>query len=123
MNPAGLPFLAGRIVTLRSSPGFMASLVTPCRVSVWTEAVVRIQSVDLALILVRHRELDVRVRIREVQLLEPALEDDLFVQVVHTRHGMMGLESDADHQEASQCDQPNSPSDHCCYSREIECPN
>src|SRR4030095_11820490 len=45
MNPDGLPFLAGRTVTFRSSPGFMDVLLTPCRVSTWVEAVVRIHVV------------------------------------------------------------------------------
>ncbi len=42
---------------------------------------------------VRDVELDVRVRIHKVQLLEPTLQHHLFIQVVHTRHGMMGLQS------------------------------
>ena len=40
MNPAGLPFFAGRTVTLRISPGFIDDLLMPSRVSVCTEAVV-----------------------------------------------------------------------------------
>ena len=45
MNPAGFPFLAGRILILRGSPGFIEVLLIPCRVRFCTEAVVRIQSV------------------------------------------------------------------------------
>ena len=93
MNPAGFPFLAGRIVTLRISPGFMEVLLIPSRVSVVMEAVVSIQSVNVPS-LFGTVELDARVRIRKVQLLEPALEDHLFIQVVHASHGMMGLQPD-----------------------------
>jgi hypothetical protein len=39
------------------------------------------------------------VRICEVQLLEPALEDHLFIQVVYTRYGMMSLQRGTDHKE------------------------
>ncbi len=116
MNPAGFPFLAGRIVTLRISPGLMEVLLNPCRVRFVMEAVVSTQSVVPLAILVRDRELDARVRIRKVQLLEPALQDYLFIQVVHARHGMMGLEPGADHQESAQCDQPNGKSLHGCCS-------
>jgi hypothetical protein len=42
------------------------------------------------------------VRIREVQLLEPALQDHLFVQVVYTRHGMMGVHAHAGHEDSAQ---------------------
>ena len=50
MNPAGLPFLAGRIVTLRISPGFIEVLLIPCkRQRLVTEAVVNVQSVILPL--------------------------------------------------------------------------
>src|SRR5262245_7780209 len=49
MNPVGLPFFAGRIVTLRGSPGLIEVLLIPSRVSVWTEAVVSFQSVTLPL--------------------------------------------------------------------------
>ncbi len=47
MNPAGFPFLAGRIVTLRISPGFMEVLLIPSRVSVVMEAVVSFHSVNV----------------------------------------------------------------------------
>ena len=47
MNPAGFPFLAGRIVTLRISPGFIEVLLIPCRVRFWMEAVVSTQSVTV----------------------------------------------------------------------------
>ncbi len=45
MNPAGLPFRAGRTVTLRLSPGLMELLLNPCRVSTCSEAVVSTHSV------------------------------------------------------------------------------
>ncbi len=74
MNPAGLPFFAGRIVTLRISPGFIEVLLIPSRVRVWYGGGGQFPVRDLALdLLVRDRELDARVRIRKVQLLEPAL--------------------------------------------------
>jgi hypothetical protein len=38
------------------------------------------------------------VRIRKVQLLQPTLKDHFLIQVVHARHGMMGLQLDAGHQ-------------------------
>ena len=45
------------------------------------------------------------MRIDEVQLLELAHEDHLFIQVVHARHGMMGLHRDAGDEESTECDQ------------------
>src|SRR5262245_34901506 len=51
-------------------------------------------------ILVRDGELDARVRIGEIQLLELSNEDHLFVQVVDTRHCMMGLQRDAGYNKA-----------------------
>ena len=105
MNPVGLPFLAGRMVTLRISPGFMEVLLIPSRVSVVYGGSGQNPVRHLA-ILLRDCQLDARVRICKIQLLEHALEDHLFVQVVHTRHGMMGLQGDAgydkaDHQESA----------------------
>ena len=83
MNPAGLPFIAGRIVTLRSSPGLIVTLVEPLAGQSLDGGGGQRPVHDLALdLLIRDRELDARVRIDEVQLLEPALEDHLFIQVV-----------------------------------------
>src|SRR6185503_5681605 len=68
---------------------------------------------DLALdLLVRDLELDACVRVREVQLLEPALQDDLFIQVVDARHGMVGADRDAGSQEGAQDDQSSESSAH-----------
>src|SRR4029077_18301911 len=47
MKPTGFPFFAGRITTLRISPGFMESLLMPSRVRFVTEAVVSFQSVNV----------------------------------------------------------------------------
>ena len=105
MNPAGFPFLAGRMVTLRISPGFMEVLLIPSRVSVVTEAVVRIQSVTLPSLSGTVSSM-LACGFVKFNFLSTALEDHLFVQVVHTRHGMMGLQGDAgcdkaDHQESA----------------------
>jgi hypothetical protein len=42
------------------------------------------------------------VWICEIQFFEPALEDHLFVQVVHTRDRMMGLQGNAGYDKAGQ---------------------
>ena len=113
MNPAGFPFLAGRAVILRLSPGLMEVLLTPARVSVWMEAVVRIHSVVVpsAFGTARCR---LACGFTKFNFVSWPSQHDLLVQVVHARHGMMCLQFGADHQESAQCDQPNSPSVHRC---------
>jgi hypothetical protein len=56
------------------------------------------------------------MRIPVIELLEPAFEDDLGIEVVYTGHGMMRLKLGPDEQESSHCDQLNSPV-HDCESR------
>jgi hypothetical protein len=61
------------------------------------------------------------VRVHEVQLLQLALEDKFFVQVVNAGHGMMSpqgaaSEHDAGHQESAQYDQSSGSCTHGCYS-------
>ena len=92
MNPAGFPFLAGRAVILRLSPGLIEVLLSPCRVSVWMEAVVSIHSVVVPSAFGTAR-CEARVRIHEVQLRELALQHDLLIQVVHPRYSVMCLSS------------------------------
>ena len=123
MNPAGLPFLAGRTVTLRFSPGLMEVLLIPRRVSTWREAVVSTQSVTVPSLFGTVSSM-LGVWIREVQLLEPALQDDLLVEVVHPRHGMMGLqgaasERDTDRQESAQYKKSSASCAHGCYSNSL----
>ena len=113
MNPAGLPFLAGRAVILRLSPTLMEDLLTPCAgqhlYGGGGQHPLRRRAVRI-----RNREMQARVRIHEVQFRELALQDDLLVEVVHTRHRMMCLQLGADHQESAECDQPNRASVHRC---------
>jgi hypothetical protein len=106
MNPAGFPFLAGRMVTLRSSPGFMEVLLIPSRVRICTEAVVRIQSVTLPSLSGTESSM-LACGFVKFKLLEPALEDHLFVQVVHTRHSMMGLQGDTVYDKADDQESPH----------------
>jgi hypothetical protein len=54
------------------------------------------------------------VRIRKVQLLEPALQDHLFVQVVHACHGMVGVHGDAGHQESAEYKESSGSCAHEC---------
>jgi hypothetical protein len=45
------------------------------------------------------------VRIREVQLLERPLQDHLFIEVVYTGHGVMGVDPNPGHQNSAQNDE------------------
>jgi hypothetical protein len=67
-------------------------------------------------ILVRDGELDAHVGIREVQLFEAALKDHLFIEVVDTRHGMMGVHANASDEDSAQDDESSDSRAHDWHS-------
>src|SRR5882672_1717029 len=71
---------------------------------------------------VLHAEVQVRVRIDEIQFEELALEDDFLVEVVRAGYGVMCLRCRADREKSAQRDRPNNPFVHRCSSRVEETP-
>jgi len=120
MKPAGLPLRAGSAVILRISPLDRFLVHARSRQAPGSRRLVQNPLRDRA-VGVLHAEVQVRVRIDEIQFEELALEDDFLVRsYALVRRDVPALPRDRE--KSAQRDRPNNPFVHRCSSRVEETP-